>query len=443
MPKSPGSGLCSAGSPTARTLACLVILGTALVSPFAAHAQGLPATGPAELGLSPPRLERIPPPIERDIAAGLIPGAVILVARHGRTAYFDAFGMRDKARGQPMHPDAIFRLGSMTKPITIAAAMTLIEQGRLSLRDPVSKYLPQLAHMQVGVEQTDTATGQTMLQLVPAVRDIRIQDLMRHTSGFTYEALGAGPKVQEMYREAGIGSRDQTVPELVDRLALLPLMHQPGTVWEYGRSIDVLGRILELITGMRLFEVLAQRILGPLHMRDTGYWVPPEKHARIADVLPAPAEERELFPDVTHPPTLEGGGGGLVSTAADYARFMQMLLNGGTLDGARILSRTSVELMTIDQLGPEVETRGWSYYPGPGYGYGLGFAVRKTLGVSPQIGSVADYFVEGLYGTFAFADPREQLLAVFMIQSQEWRYYRPLVKALVLQSVVRCHLRAC
>jgi CubicO group peptidase (beta-lactamase class C family) len=160
-------------------------------------------------------------------------------------------------------------------------------------------------------------------------------------------------------------------------------------------------------------------------------------------VLPTPAEERELFPDVTHPLTLEGGGGGLVSTAADYARFMQMLLNGGTLDGARILSRTSVELMGSNQLGPEVDTRGWSYYPGPGYGYGLGFAVRKTLGVSPQIGSVGDYFVEGLYGTFAFADPREQLLAVFMMQSQEWRYYRPLVKALVLQSVIRCHLKAC
>ena len=172
-------------------------------------------------------------------------------------------------------------------------------------------------------------------------------------------------------------------------------------------------------------------------MIDTAYWVTPEKQGRIADVLPAAPEERQLLLDVTKPPRFEGGGSGLVATAGDYARFMQMLVNGGTLGGVRILSRKSVELMTSNQLGPDIRTQGWSYYPGPGYGYGFGLAVRKTLGVSPQIGSVGDYFIEGLYGTFAFADPSEQLVAVFMIQSQEWRYYRPLIKALVLQSIVR------
>ncbi len=365
-----------------RKLACgLCPLAFAIVLPLAALAQGMPAAEPESLGLSTKRLERIAPALRRDIAAGLIPGAVMLVARRGKLAYFEAFGMRDKARNVPMPRDAIFRLASMTKPITIAAAMMLVEEGRLSLADPISKYLPQFAHMQVGIEVNDSAAA------------------------------------------------------MVEKLARLPLMYQPGTVWEYGRSIDVLGRILELLSGMPLSEFLAKRVFGPLRMPDTGFWVPPKKYNRIADVLPAPREGRRLLLNVSKPPKFESGGGGLVSTAADYARFLQMLLNGGEIDGVRLLSRKSVELITTNQLGPEVNAQGWAYYPGPGYGFGLGFAVRLALGVAPQIGSPGDYFVEGLYGTFAFADPREQLLAVFMIQSQEWRYYRPLVKALVLQSL--------
>jgi CubicO group peptidase (beta-lactamase class C family) len=419
-----------------RKLACrLCPLAFAIVLPLAALAQGMPAAQPESLGLSTKRLERIAPALRRDIAAGLIPGAVMLVARHGRLAYFEAFGMRDKVRNASMPRDAIFRLGSMTKPITIAAAMMLVEEGRLSLGDPISKYLPQFAHMQVGIEVKDPATGRASLRLVPSEREIRIEDLMRHTSGFTYEALGPGPIVKEMYRDAGIGPQDDSAAAMVERLARLPLMYQPGAVWEYSRSIDVLGRILELLSGMPLSEFLAKRVFGPLRMPDTGFWVPPKKHNRIADVLPAPPKGRRLLLDVSKPPTFESGGGGLVSTAADYARFLQMLLNGGEIDGVRLLSRNSVELITTNQLGPEVNTQGWAYYPGPGYGFGLGFAVRLALGVAPQIGSPGDYFVEGLYGTFAFADPREQLLAVFMIQSQEWRYYRPLVKALVLQSL--------
>jgi CubicO group peptidase (beta-lactamase class C family) len=415
----------------------LLTLAFAIVLPLAALAQGLPAAAPEpeRVGLSAERLERIAPTLGKDIAAGLIPGAVMLVARHGRLAYFEAFGLRDKARNAPMARDAMFRLGSMTKPITIAAAMMLVEDGRLSLEDPISKYLPQFAHMQVGIEQENPATGQANLRLVPSEREIRVEDLMRHTSGFTYEALGTGPKVKEMYRDAGIGARDETSAEMAAKLARLPLMYQPGTVWEYGRSIDVLGRILERLSGMPLSEFLAKRVFGPLRMPDTGFWVPPEKHNRIADVLPAPPEERRLLLDVSKPPKFESGGGGLVSTAADYARFLQMLLNGGEFDGARLLSSKSVELMTTNRLGPEINKQGWSYYPGPGYGFGLGFAVRLARGVAPQVGSPGDYFVEGLYGTLAFADPQEQLLAVFMIQSQEWRYYRPLVKALVLQSL--------
>jgi CubicO group peptidase (beta-lactamase class C family) len=424
------------GARTAGTLARLYAPALALMLPASVFAQGLPAAAPESLGLSSERLGRIAPAIERDIAADLIPGAVMLVARHGRLGYFRAFGLRDKAENAPMARDAIFRLGSMTKPITIAAAMMLVEEGRLSLADPISKYLPEFADMQVGVEEPDAATGQSRLRLVPAARAILVEDLMRHTSGFTYEALGTGPTVKEMYRDAGIGARNQTNADFVGKLARLPLMYQPGTVWEYGRSVDVLGRLLEVLSGMPLSKFLQQRVFGPLRMPDTGFWVPPEKQARIADVLPAPPEGRLLLLDVGRPPIFESGGGGLVSTAADYARFLQMLLNGGELEGVRLLGRKSVELMTTNRLGAEIKTGGWSYYPGPGYGFGLGFAVRTALGVAPQIGSRGDYFVEGLYGTFAFADPAEQLLAVFMIQSQEWRYYRPLVKALVLQSLI-------
>jgi CubicO group peptidase (beta-lactamase class C family) len=419
-----------------RKLACRLFAPVFAILPAAVLAQGLPAAEPETLGLSGERLERIAPVLRRDIAAELIPGAVMLVARHGRTGYFEAFGMRDKAENAPMPRDAIFRLGSMTKPITIAAAMMLVDEGRLSLADPISKYLPQFADMQVGIEHENPASGEASLQLVPSQRAIRIEDLMRHTSGFTYEALGGGPKVKEMYRDAGIGSRDEAPAEMLEKLARLPLMYQPDTVWEYGRSVDVLGCILERLSGVPLSEFLQKRVFGPLRMPDTGFWVPPEKQDRLADVLPAPPEERRLLLDVGKPPKFERGGGGLVSTAADYARFMQMLVNRGELDGVRLLSRNSVELVTTNQLGPEINTQGWAYYPGPGYGFGLGFAVRLALGVAPQIGSPGDYFVEGLYGTFAFADPQEQLLAVFMIQSQEWRYYRPLVKALVLQSLM-------
>jgi CubicO group peptidase (beta-lactamase class C family) len=415
----------------------LCAVAAALLVPINAAAQGLPPADPGGLGLSAERVARIAPALRRDIAADLIPGAVMLIARNGRTGYFEAFGMRDKERGAPMPRDAMFRLGSMTKPITIAAAMTLVEEGRLSLADPISKFLPEFAHMQVGIEQQDPATGLATLKLVPAAREIRIEDLMRHTSGFTYEALGEGPKVKELYHALGVGARNETCAELVQKLARLPLMYQPGTVWEYGRSIDVLGHILELLSGRPLSAFLAERVFGPLRMPDTAFWVTPENQDRIADVLPAPPEGRRLVLDLSKPPVFESGGGGLVSTAADYARFLQMLLNGGELEGVRLLSPKSAELMTTNRLGPEIDTSGWSYYPGPGYGFGLGFAVRETLGVAPQVGSPGDYFVEGLYGTFAFADPAEQLLAVFMIQSQEWRYYRPLVKALVLQSLVR------
>jgi CubicO group peptidase (beta-lactamase class C family) len=400
----------------------------AAVLPLPALAQALEFADPASVGLSSERLGRLSRFIRNDIAEGKIPGAVMLVARHGKIAYLEALGMRNK--------DALFRLGSMTKPITIVAAMTLIEEGRFRLSTPIAQFLPQFNRMQVGIENADGHSRGGALALVPANRPILVMDLLRHTAGFTYETAGEG-RVKQLYRDARIGALDESAAERVDKLAGLPLAYQPGTVWEYGRGIDVLGRIIELISGMGLAEFLKARVLDPLHMDDTAYWVPPEKQDRIAAFGPAPPGTPERPQrDITKPSHGEGGGAGLLSTAVDYARFLQMLLNGGQLGGTRLLSRKSVELMTTDQLEPEVKAEGPTYFPGPGYGYGFGFAVRRTLGISGELGSIGDYHIEGIDNNFAFVDPKEQVVAVLMVQAFNWLYYRPMIKDLVLQSIV-------
>lgn len=416
-------------------VACGIVTFAAVVS-LPARAQALEFADPVSVGLSSERLERVSRFIRDDIAASKIPGAVMLVARHGKIAYLRAFGMRDKDAGAVMGKDALFRLGSMTKPITIVAAMTLIEEGRFRLSTPIAEFLPKFAHMQVAAEKVDPNSGAVTLELTPANRPILVIDLLRHTAGFTYETPGPG-RVRQLYRDARIGALGESAAERVDKLAELPLAHQPGTVWEYGRGIDILGRIIELISGTGLAEFLKARVLDPLHMPDTAYWVPPEKQDRIAKFGPAPSgtPERQLR-DITKPLHGEGGGAGLISTAMDYARFLQMLLNGGQLDGARVLSRKSVELMLTNQLEPDVKAEGPMYFPGPGYGYGFGFAVRKTLGISAELGSVGDYHIEGIDNTFAFVDPKEQVVAVLMVQALNWLYFRPMIKDLVLGSII-------
>jgi CubicO group peptidase (beta-lactamase class C family) len=388
----------------------------------------LPLAVPEDIGLSSARLARLGAVIAGEIERGRVPGAVALVARRGRIGYFESFGQRDAVAGAPMTKDAIFRIYSMTKPITSVAAMMLWEDGRFLLSDPIAKYLPDLAGLDVAVERDG------VLERVPAVRAVTIQDLLRHTSGLTYEFRGSGP-VHRMYRSAKVDRRAQSNAEQVATLGRMPLLHQPGTRWEYGRSTDVLGRLVEVLSGKTLSEFFEQHILAPLGMTDTAFHVPERHHSRIAEAFgrdPDSGVTVQLL-EVRDPPGFESGGGGLVSTAADYARFLQMLLNGGTLEGRRLLSRKTIEFMTADHLGP---ITGAPDLLIPGHGFGLGFAVRLQAGIAHVPGSIGQYFWGGLAGTTFWVDPAEQLFALLLIQAPGLRdYYRTLFRDLVYSAV--------
>jgi CubicO group peptidase (beta-lactamase class C family) len=384
----------------------------------------LPLALPEEIGLSSPRLARLGEVLRGEIERGRVPGAVALIARRGRLAYFESFGKRDPVAGAPMAKDTIFRIYSMTKPIASVAAMMLWEEGRFLLNEPIAKYLPELGNRQVAVEHGSE------IELVPAVRDITIQDLLRHTSGLTYEFRGTRP-VQKMYMAAKIYRREQSTAEQVATLGTMPLLHQPGSRWEYSRSTDVIGRLVEVLSGLSFGEFLRQRIFAPLGMVDTAFHVPERLHSRLAAAFPRDPDTGAAVQliDVDTPPKFESGGGGLVSTAADYARFLQMLLNNGTLDGQRLISRKTLELMTADHLGT---------IPGspdlllPGYGFGLGFAIRLHAGIAHVPGSVGQYFWGGMAGTTFWVDPAEQLFALMLIQAPGQReHFRLLFRDLV------------
>jgi CubicO group peptidase (beta-lactamase class C family) len=400
-----------------------------------ALAQPLPQARPEQVGLSSERLAQVGRVLREEIEKGKFPGAIALVARKGRIAYYETFGVRDPETRAPMTRDSIFRIYSMTKPITSVAVMMLQEQGRLVLTDPVSKFLPQLAHLQVAVEKKDPSTGQTTVELVPAQREITIQDLLRHTSGFTYGARTTNAAVKEAYARAGVDSRDLSNAELVDRLASVPLAHQPGAAWEYSRSVDVLGRLVEVISGKSLGALFAERIFRPLAMKDSGFFVPKAQLGRVAQALPidpATGEKISLI-DVTTQPRYESGGGGGVSTTDDYVRFAQMLLDGGHLGATRLLSRSTVAFMASDHLGPISGTM-----RRPGYTFGLGFQVRKDVGLDGQSGSIGEYGWAGAGGTYFWIDPKEQLIAILMTQAPgpSRTYYRQLFKELVQQALV-------
>src|ERR1700691_5498563 len=388
----------------------------------------LPLGAPEEIGLSSARLARLGAVMAGEIGRGRVPGAVALVARRGRLGYFESFGRSDAAGGEPMTKDTIFRIYSMTKPITSVAAMMLWEEGRFLLSDPIAKYLPDLSRLDVAVDRDGE------IERVPALRAVTIQDLLRHTSGLTYEFRGSGP-VHRMYRSAKVDSRAQSNADQVATLGRMPLLHQPGTRWEYGRSTDVVGRLVEVRSGQTLSAFFEQHILAPLGMVDTAFHVPPRHHSRLAEAFgrdPDSGLTVQLL-EVRDPPHLESGGGGLVSTAADYARFLQMLLNGGTLDGRRLLSRKTIELMTADHLGP---ITGAPDLLLPGHGFGLGFAVRLHSGIAHVPGSIGQYFWGGLAGTTFWIDPAEQLFALMLIQAPGLRdYYRTLFRDLVYAAV--------
>lgn len=369
-----------------------------------------PVSDPEALGFSSSRLARIEAWQKTQVDAGAFSGAVAAIARNGKVAYLRAVGFRDHAKTVPLQPDAIFWIASMTKPVTSVAAMMLVDEGKLDLAAPVHRYLPELKGMLVGVETPDPASGGTRLALEPQKRPMTVEDLLRHTSGLVYFDHG-DTAVHKLYRESGLYdkglARDGTLQEFVSRLARLPLAHQPGKVFEYGHSADVLGRVIEIASGQPLDQFLDNRLFKPLGMVDTGFWVPPEKLARLID----PPAGARVFPDrdVTKPTTLFSGGGGLVSTAADYLRFCQMVLNGGELDGVRVLSPATVRRMTTNALPPDIRFANGSTF-------GLGFGIRSDAAWSTVPGSVGSFFWSGVWGTYFWVDPAEQLVAVQLIQ---------------------------
>jgi len=366
-----------------------------------------PVSGPGALGFSSSRLARIGAWQQSQVEAGAFSGAVAAIARNGEVSYLRAVGFRDRAKTVPLQADAIFWIASMTKPVTSAAAMMLVEEGKLDLVAPVHQYLPELRNMMVGVETTDPVSGQKRLALEPQKRPMTVEDLLRQTSGLVYFDRG-NSAVHKLYRDSGLYdkglARDTTLKDFVSRVARLPLAHQPGEVREYGHSADVLGRVIEIVSGQPLDRFLDSRLFGPLRMVDTGFWVPPEKLARLVDP-PAGAPIRPDR-DVTKPTTLFSGGGGLVSTAADYLRFCQMLLNGGELDGVRVLTPAAVRRMTTNALPPEIHFAN-------GSSFGLGFGV----GSDAVPGSAGSFTWSGVWGTYFWVDPAEQLVAVQLIQA--------------------------
>lgn len=373
-------------------------------------------------------LARLRSTLQSHIDSQRIPGAIAVVALGGHVELFDTLGAQDAAAGTPMKDDAIFRVYSMTKPIVSLAALMLAEEGRLQMGDPVSKYLPQFAKPQVAVEEGGA------VRLVPARREATVHDLLRHTSGLTYEFLGSDA-VQRQYQDVDIDNRSRTSAEFCQALAAIPLAHQPGSCWQYGRSTDVLGALLEVVTGQALGPLLQERVFGPLGMKDTAFSVPREQWHRIAEPFARDPDSGNAVSmlDAREVPRFESGGGGLLSTAGDYIRFLQLMRNRGTLHGTRLVSRKTVDWMTADHLGA-IPAHGDLLLPG--YGFGLGFSVRLAAGLAPQPGSPGQYFWSGIGGTSFFVDPAEDLFAMLLTQAPHQRiFFRNLYRHLVYAAL--------
>jgi len=396
---------------------------------FADALSSLPTARPEEVGLSRAALQRLCDVMEREIAATRAPGAVMLISRHGKVAFSRALGAL-RPHGPPMTEEAIFRIYSMTKPIVSVAAMTLVEEGKLLITDPLAKYIPAFAGTKVGVENGDE------LELVAPKRPITIQDLLRHTSGLTYGFTGSS-KVQRLNLAAGLMTQTKTAGDHVEALAALPLRFQPGEVWEYGHSTDVLGRVVELVAGRSLGEFLGERLFEPLGMSDTAFYVPGSKWGRYAQPFsfdPLIAAGIDLI-ESRDPPRCEFGGGGLVSTVGDYARFLAMVSGGGSLGSARILGSRTLAFMASDHLAPHVVKDHPLLWPG--HGFGLGFAVRTDAGLAPTAGSVGEFFWGGVAGTVFWVSPRDAFFAILMVQAPEYReYFRTLFRNLVNAAIV-------
>ena len=416
-----------------------LVVGPALAQRATPAAPPLARGTPESVGLSSVRLKRVGDALAKESADKRLPGSVVMVARKGRLVYTSVAGSQDAAGKTPMQADSIFRVYSMTKPFVSVAAMMLVEDGQLMLTDPVSKHLPAFKDMKVSSGTADVALERPML----------VHDLLRHTAGLPYGEITKNQAVKDALAKAGIykpgvidfDARDLTGAEQVARIATVPLIHQPATTWEYSHASDILGRVVEAASGKRLGDFLEERLFKPLKMVYTAFWVPSAKSSRLAEAFakdPATSVDNKLI-DVSKLPGNDSGGAGAVSTAADYLRFAQMLANGGTLDGVRVMSRSTIKLMTSDHLG-SIAT---PMQPGEllmgvkGYTFGLGFMVRQGDGIAGVPGSQGEFMWAGYAGTFFWVDPKEQLVAVYMTQAPSplRANYRRLVKQLVYQAI--------
>lgn len=407
-----------------------VLVGTPIVTP------ALPVALPAEVGLCNERCIGLLAALQSEVDRQRLPGAVVLVVRHGKVALFESLGAQNPATGEPMARDSIFRIYSMTKPIVSVAIMMLMEQGCVLLSDPVAKHLPEFAAQQVAVMGGDGHS----LTLRPAARDATVHDLLRHTAGLTYEFMGGLP-IHSQYAQAHIGSRQRNNTEFSKALAALPLLADPGSMWEYSRATDILGRLVEVLSGQTLGAFLQEKIFHPLGMYDTAFSVTAAQHGRIAEPYahdPDGGVPMAMI-DIRSEAALASGGGGLASTALDYARFLQFMLNRGELDGVRLLGPHTVDFMTADHLGaiPVNPVGASPVLLPPGHGFGLGFAVRTATGLAAVPGSLGLYYWGGIAGTTFFVDPAQDMFALMMIQAPNQReYFRPLFRNLVYAALL-------
>ncbi len=397
----------------------LLVLAVAVGRPNAGRAETPPSV-PA--GVSRAKLQRVGDYIRNEIATGKIPGAVVLIQQHGHPVYFENFGVRAIESRLPMTADTIFRLYSMTKPITSVAAMMLVEDGKLRLDDAVAKYIPGFADAKVGVEKRGE-DGKSELVFEPLDRPITVEDLLRHTSGLTYGFYGDSA-VRRLYANSDLFEGDFDNAQFAERIAKLPLAEQPGTLWDYGHATDVLGRVIEVVSGQSLFGFEKQRLLDPLGMTDTAFYIADAaRRPLIAEPMP---DDRFVTPvagirDPMLPRRWESGGAGMVGTIGDYAHFLQMLLNGGTFEGRRYLKPETIALMTSDHIGPETKiARGQFYFPGDDSGFGLGFAVRTSTPPN-RLWPLGEYRWDGVAGTFFFVDPKDDMFTICMMQSPSQR----------------------
>ena len=384
-------------------------------------------------GMSKARMARIAPVMDEQVQKNMFPGAVTLIARKGQVVHFEAHGFQDAGKSKPMAKDSLFRLASMTKPIVTAAAMMLVEQGKLKLNDPIANWLPELKDLKV-----ETAAGD-----VPLARPVWVQDLMRHTAGFVYSGGTRSARIKDLYEKGNIEARetDITGDEMLKNLGQIPLAHQPGTTWEYSIATDVLGLLIERVAKKPLDALLKEMLFDPLGMKETAFWVAPEKASRLAESLdadPLKAAMVKSYRDSSNPAgkSYFKGGAGLIGTAQDYLKFCQMMVNGGEYQGKRYLSHKTVEFMlsnhTVGMTGTPFPTTG------PGYAMGLGFGVRLDEGMGWTPGSKGDAMWAGAWGTSFWIDPKEGLVGILMAQGPSNRIHtRMLYKDLVYGAMVK------